>query len=68
MHHVTDLAQGLHWHLSWDGTVLAQQQFNQDIMSDMQKAFNHFVKTGQVWALLVGIILGYLFKSLTSFG
>jgi hypothetical protein len=41
--------------------------FNQDILGDFQKAFNNFVKTGQVWALVIGLALGYLFRSLTSF-
>ncbi|MDX2097304.1 MAG: hypothetical protein SFW36_05965 [Leptolyngbyaceae cyanobacterium bins.59] len=50
-----------------DWTVLAQQ-FNQDLMSDVQKAFNNFVRTGQIWAFFIGIILGYLFKSFTTFG
>lgn len=50
-----------------DGTVLAQQ-FNQDLIADMQKAFNHFVKSGQIWAFLLGIILGYMVKTFTTFG
>ena len=34
----------------------------------MQNAWNNFVKTGQVWAMLIGMVIGYMFKSLTSYG
>lgn len=53
-------------HLSSDGITLAQQ-FNQDVFADIRKGVNHFVQTGQVWALLIGFVLGYLFKSATSY-
>jgi hypothetical protein len=39
-----------------------------DVLGQMQAAWNNFVKTGQVWAMLIGIIVGYMFKSLTSYG
>lgn len=39
-----------------------------DVLGQMQKAWNNFVKTGQIWATIIGIIIGYMFKSLTSFG
>ncbi|NJL43437.1 MAG: hypothetical protein HC935_09350 [Pseudanabaena sp. SU_2_4] len=55
--------------LDWD-FLLAQAQksgeFKQDVVSDMTKGWNNFVKTGQIWALLVGLTLGYLFRSVTS--
>ncbi|WP_448574378.1 hypothetical protein [Trichothermofontia sp.] len=46
---------------------LLAQQFNQDVFADIRKGFNHFVQTGQVWAMLIGFVLGYLFKSATSY-
>ncbi len=54
-------------HLS--SQIIAQnaQQFNQDVTKDIAGGWNNFVKTGQVWALIIGIVLGYLFKSITSF-
>ncbi|MTJ09769.1 hypothetical protein [Anabaena sp. UHCC 0204] len=39
-----------------------------DILAQMQGAWNHFVKTGQIWAMFIGVVVGYLFKSLTSYG
>jgi hypothetical protein len=55
--------------LDWD-FLLAQAQksgeFKQDVVSDMTKGWNNFVKTGQIWALLIGLTLGYLFRSVTA--
>jgi hypothetical protein len=55
--------------LDWD-YLLAQAQkggeFKQDVVSDMTKGWNNFVKTGQIWALLIGLVLGYLFRSVTA--
>jgi hypothetical protein len=41
-------------------------QFNQNVVGDMGKGWNNFVKSGQVWALIIGATLGYLFRSVTS--
>lgn len=53
--------------LSVDWLVLAQDVSNVDALGQMVGAWNHFVKTGQVWALLIGLIIGYVFRSFTSF-
>ena len=49
------------------GIVLAQQ-FDQDILGDLNGAFGNFVESGQLWAMLIGFVIGYIFKSLTSYG
>lgn len=65
--HWNDGFQGLlSWHLSVDGTVLAQMK--DTLGNDFQKSIDQFIKSGQVWALIIGIILGYLAKTFTSFG
>ncbi|MBD2233322.1 hypothetical protein H6G07_17270 [Phormidium tenue FACHB-1052] len=46
--------------------VLAQQ-FDQDILGDMVDIWNNFVESGQLWALLFGIVLGYFIRNLTAF-
>ncbi|WP_197064930.1 hypothetical protein [Leptolyngbya sp. KIOST-1] len=46
--------------------VLAQQ-FDQDILGDMVDIWNNFVESGQLWALLFGIVLGYMIRNLTAF-
>ena len=53
--------------LAVDWLVLAQEVKNQDAIGQMVNAWNTFVKTGQVWALLIGLIVGYVFRSFTSF-
>ncbi|NJO76123.1 MAG: hypothetical protein HC833_21645 [Leptolyngbyaceae cyanobacterium RM1_406_9] len=59
------------WHSYWpspmDWSLLAQQ-FETDVFADFRSAFNNFIESGQVWALLIGLILGYLIRSLTSYG
>jgi hypothetical protein len=47
--------------------ILAQMVEDPDVLGQMQKAWNNFVETGQVWALLIGIFIGYMFRSLTSY-
>jgi hypothetical protein len=64
--HLGDSIQGMLWRLPIDWIVLAQQ-FDQDILGDLQKGFDNFVKTGQVWALIIGIVLGYLLRSVTAY-
>ncbi len=51
--------------INW--TIVAQTLKQTDLVGDVQKAFDHFVSTGQIWALLTGLIIGYLFRSLTSY-
>ncbi|WP_219904462.1 hypothetical protein [Stenomitos frigidus] len=63
-----DLLQPSHWHLPIDLAALGDKKIEVDLAGDVQKAFNNFVKTGQVWAFLIGIIFGYFVKTFTSFG
>jgi hypothetical protein len=48
-------------------SVLAQT-FDTDVFANTRKAFNTFIKSGQAWALLIGLILGYIIRGLTSYG
>jgi hypothetical protein len=65
--HWNDPLVGLNSHLSVDWLVLAQQVSDQDVLGQMAKAWNNFIKTGQVWALLIGVVIGYIFRGFTSF-
>jgi hypothetical protein len=47
--------------------ILAQMVEDPDVLGQMQDAWNNFVETGQVWALLIGVFIGYMFRSLTSY-
>ncbi|MCT7953978.1 hypothetical protein [Laspinema palackyanum] len=44
------------------GIVLAQQVSDPDIMGQIKNAWDNFVETGQIWALIIGMVLGYLFR------
>ncbi len=46
--------------------VLAQQ-FDQDFFASSGEILSNFVESGQIWALLIGIVLGYLVRGLTSY-
>ena len=39
-------------------------QVTADLGADVQKAWNHFIECGQVWALLVGLVVGWGVKSI----
>ena len=48
-------------------TILAQTFDDVDIMADFEEAWYNFVDTGQCWALAIGVVVGYGFKSMTGF-
>lgn len=58
----------LHSHILDQSMVLAQQFKETNITGDVSKAWNHFVKTGQVWAFVIGVVSGYMVKTFTSYG
>jgi hypothetical protein len=54
-----------HWAIDW-GPFAALM--DTDVFKPVRQFFNYFIQSGQVWALLIGSIVGYLFRSLTSYG
>ena len=38
-----------------------------DVVRDMKSAWDNFIDSGQVWALVIGLVLGYMLRSLTSY-
>jgi hypothetical protein len=54
----------LHSYINMD--LLAQQPPQYDVLGDFGKGWNNFVKTGQIWALMIGVVVGYLFRSVTN--
>ncbi|MDJ0737834.1 MAG: hypothetical protein QNJ47_27885 [Nostocaceae cyanobacterium] len=65
---LSDSISHILWHLPVDWTVVAQQVTDPNILGQMEKAFTNFVKSGQMWAMLIGFFIGYMFRNLTSFG
>lgn len=56
------------WNFQNNWTLLAQQVTDPDLLGNFQKAFNNFIQTGQAWALLIGLIVGYMIRGFTSYG
>ena len=50
------------------GAPIIAQQFDQDLIGTSGAMLKHFYDSGQLWALLIGIVLGYIFKSAFSYG
>jgi hypothetical protein len=50
--------------LQW---VLAQQ-FDTDVFAATRRTVSEFVASGKLWTLLIGIVIGYILKSVTSYG
>ncbi|ACK67623.1 conserved hypothetical protein [Rippkaea orientalis PCC 8801] len=48
------------------GHLFAQSVQNVDILADFQKSWKNFIQSGQVWALGIGFVLGYMFRTFTS--
>ncbi len=48
-------------------TPVVAKQFNQDILGDISHAWKHFIDSGQVWALVIGIVMGYMIRNLTAY-
>ncbi len=50
------------------GTPVIAQQFDQDLIGSTGEMMQGFYESGQLWALLIGVVLGYAFKSFSSYG
>ncbi|GEM_PF-3566108 len=46
-----------------DWLVFAQQD-QPDLIADVVNAWQNFVQSGQVWALLIGIFIGWFFRGI----
>lgn len=79
VHIAQDLASGglisFFGHIVWSDLPIAPsdwsflaQQFETDVFADFRNFLTNFVESGQVWALIIGFILGYMIKGLTSYG
>lgn len=43
-------------------------QFQNRVFSSFNAALSNFIESGQVWAFIIGLVLGYLVRSFTSYG
>jgi hypothetical protein len=56
------------WPQPDDWSLIATKFKETDLGGDIGKWWNGVVKTGQVWAFLLGAIFGYLAKTFTTYG
>ncbi|MBD2450579.1 hypothetical protein H6G76_26305 [Nostoc sp. FACHB-152] len=68
MNYLNGLTFQLFWHLPDNVILLAQEIRDPNLMGQIQKTWNHFIQTGQIWALLIGLVIGYMFRTLSSYG
>lgn len=45
-------------------TLFAQQVSDPDLLGQVQRAWGHFVQSGQIWAMLLGVIVGYFIRGM----
>ncbi len=50
------------------GTPVIAQQFNEDLIGSTGEMLHGFYESGQLWALMIGVVLGYGFKSFSTYG
>jgi hypothetical protein len=53
-------------HSPLNSPFLAQNIRDPNVLGQIQSAFNYFIKSGQVWALLIGLFLGYVIRGITA--
>jgi len=56
------------WSLLQSPPSTGDGYFDQDVSQGIRKAWKGFVDSGQVWAMLIGLVVGYLVKQFTTFG
>ncbi|MCV3213396.1 hypothetical protein OGM63_07630 [Plectonema radiosum NIES-515] len=68
MNNALDTMYQVAWQMPVYSTTIAQTVRDANLIGQVQTAFNHFIQTGQVWALLIGLVIGYMIRNLTSYG
>ncbi len=48
------------------GYLVAQNIEDPDILGKFQASWENFIESGQVWALGIGFVLGYMFRTFTG--
>ena len=57
---------GTLFHRPMPQTIIAQTVKDPDVMGQMGKYLTNFYESGQLWALLVGMVLGYVFRGIIN--
>lgn len=64
---INDSMQILLWKAMVNGSILAQK-VDVDLWRDVQTAWYNFVQSGQIWALILGFIIGYFIRGMYTIG
>jgi hypothetical protein len=55
--------------LNWfQHLATAGQQFDTDVFRGARTILNRFVQSGQLWAFLIGLFVGYILRTVTTYG
>jgi Na+/citrate or Na+/malate symporter len=68
MNYINDVFSQLFWDLTANTPFLAQTVTDPDVVGQMARLWNNFVKSGQIWAFLIGVGVAYVFLKLSKFG
>lgn len=50
------------------GTPVVGQYFDQDLGETTSEMLTEFYESGQIWALLIGLVMGYIVRGAFSYG
>jgi hypothetical protein len=53
-------------HSLFSGSIWIAQAVKDDLFNNVGQSWNNFIQSGQVWALMIGFMVGYFFRGLTS--
>ena len=56
--------RGTLFHRPMPQTIIAQQVSDPDVMGQMGEYLTNFYETGQLWALLIGMVLGFVVRGI----
>lgn len=68
MNYFSDAMSQLLWYLPVNASMLAQEIKDPNVVGQIQHFWTQFLHTGQGWALLIGFIIGYMIRNLTTYG
>ena len=55
------------WTQSAAVSPIIAQQFEDNLFSHSGDIIGNFVESGQLWALLIGVVLGYVIRGITTY-
>jgi hypothetical protein len=48
------------------GLTIAQT-FQDNLFSNVGRSWDNFIRSGQVWALIIGFVIGYIFRGFSAY-